>query len=309
MPAQNVTFYAIWEENKPVTPKFDIAFTQVEMGNALNVRFAFAASAQEDWSGAYAVATKTYADGREDLTVTVPVTEWQSATINGAKHYYFSFSNISGKEMADDIKVTIYNAKDEAISNEYTESIRSYVMRVLDNQNAKTKTLLVDMLNYGSAAQSFYKYGTADLANSQLTDTQKAYGTADVKACTDIRVQGTNYQGTRLELKSSIVMQFAFKGLTADMTAKVEFTNHRGVKVTETVKPVMTDDAGLVIAVKQIVAADGRMPVTVTVYDANGNVYGTATDSLESYLARMSTGNNLYASIMKFSDAAYAYLH
>jgi hypothetical protein len=51
------------------------------------------------------------------------------------------------------------------------------------------------------------------------------------------------------------------------------------------------------------------MPVTVTVYDANGNVYGTATDSLESYLARMSTGNNLYASIMKFSDAAYAYLH
>ena len=289
--------------------KFDIDFAQVELGNALNIRFAFPASGAEDWTDCYAVATKTYADGRDDLTITVPVTEWQSANINGAAHYYFSFSNISGKEMADDIYVTIYNADGAAISNEYTESIRSYVMRILDNQNAKTRTMLVDMLNYGSAAQSFYDYGTDNLANSELTAAQKSYGTETVKTCTDSRKQGDNYLGTRLELKSSIVMQFAFKGLTEDMTAKVEFTNHRGVKVTETVTPVMTEDAGLVIAVDQIVAADGRQTVTVTVYDANGKEYGSATDSLESYLARMGTGNALYASIMKFSDAAYTYLH
>ena len=289
--------------------KFDIDFAQVILGNALNVNFAFPVDAQDDWTSCYAVATKTYADGREDLTVTVPATEWKSATIQGAKHYYFSFSNVSGKEMADNIYVTIYNADDEAISNEYTESIRSYVMRILDDQDAATRTMLVDMLNYGSAAQASYTYGTDNLANSLLSETQKAYGSSTVKTCTDSRVQGANYQGTRLVLKNSILMQFGFSGLTADMTAKVEFTNHRGTKISETVAPVKLDNGAYAIEVNQIVAADGRIPVTVTVYDADGNVYGSATDSMESYIARMGTTDPLYAAIMMFSDAAYAYLH
>ena len=296
--------YTVAEEEK-----FDIDFAQVILGNALNVNFAFPADAQDDWTSCYAVATKTYADGREDLTVTVPATEWKSATIQGAKHYYFSFSNVSGKEMADNIYVTIYNAEGEAISNEYTESIRSYVMRILDDQNAETRTMLVDMLNYGSAAQNTYTYGTDNLANSLLSETQKAYGSSTVKTCTDSRVKGANYQGTRLVLKNSILMQFGFSGLTADMTAKVEFTNHRGTKISETVAPVKLDNGAYAIEVNQIVAADGRIPVTVTVYDANGNVYGTATDSMESYIARMGTSDPLYAAIMMFSDAAYAYLH
>ena len=309
MPDHDVTFYAIWEENKPEIEKFDIDFAQVILGNALNVNFAFPADAQDDWTSCYAVATKTYADGREDLTVTVPATEWKSATIQGAKHYYFSFSNVSGKEMADNIYVTIYNADDEAISNEYTESIRSYVMRILDDQNDETRTMLVDMLNYGSAAQASYTYGTDNLANSLLSETQKAYGSSTVKTCTDGRVKGANYQGTRLVLKNSILMQFGFEGLTADMTAKVEFTNHRGTKISETVTPVKLDNGSYAIEVNQIVAADGRIPVTVTVYDVDGNVYGTATDSMESYIARMGTSDPLYAAIMMFSDAAYAYLH
>ena len=255
------------------------------------------------------MATKTYADGRENVVERIDFVDWDSVNINGVKHYYFGFANISAKEMADDIYVTIYNADGVAISNEYTESIRSYVMRILDGQNAKTRTMLVDMLNYGAAAQAEFGYGTDDLANSQLTAAQKAYGTQTLKSCTDIRVKGANYQGTRLELKSSIVIQFAFKGLTADMTAKVEFTNHRGEKISQIVTPTMTPDTGLVIAVNQVVAADGRQPITVTVYDANGNVYGSATDSMESYLARMGTSKALYASIMMFSDSAYTYLH
>ena len=289
--------------------KFDIDFAQVILGNALNVNFAFPADAQDDWTSCYAVATKTYADGREDLTVTVPVSEWKTATINEKAHYYFSFSNVSGKEMADNIYVTIYNADDEAISNQYTESIRSYVMRILDDQNDETRTMLVDMLNYGSAAQNTYTYGADDLANSQLSAAQKAYGSTTFQECTDSRVMGAKYQGTRLVLKNSILMQFGFSGLTADMTAKVEFTNHRGTKISETVTPVKLDNGSYAIEVNQIVAADGRIPVTVTVYDADGNVYGTATDSMESYIARMGTTDPLYAAIMMFSDAAYAYLH
>jgi len=47
--------------------------------------------------------------------------------------------------------------------------------------------------------------------------------------------------------------------------------------------------------------------VTVTVYDADGNVHGTATDSVESYIAR--TGDNaLNEAIMKFAYSAREYL-
>ena len=57
MPAHDVTFYAIWEENKPVIEKFDIAFSQIDMGNALGMNFAFPAVEDIDFTGAYAEAT------------------------------------------------------------------------------------------------------------------------------------------------------------------------------------------------------------------------------------------------------------
>ena len=164
------------------------------------------------------------------------------------------------------------------------------------------------MLNYGAAAQTYYGYNASDLANAQLTDAQKAYGTATMTEITDGRVKGTNYLGTRLELGSSIGMQMNFAGTTADMYAIVEFTNHSNTKVSERVAP--TEFGGLyLINITQIAVADGRIPVTVTVYNADGTVYGSATDSMASYIARMSNADALYENIMKFSDSAFAYLH
>ena len=181
-------------------------------------------------------------------------------------------------------------------------------MRNVDKKDAESKALMVDMLNYGAAAQVYYGYNTEDLANAKLSETQKAYGTATKPAVTDIRVKGANYLGTRLELGSSIGMQMNFVGTTANMYAVIEFTNHSGVKVSERVAPTLISGSYLIV-IDQIVVADGRMPVTVTVYNADGTVYGSATDSMASYIARMTGADALYENIMKFSDSAYAYLH
>ena len=43
---------------------------------------------------------------------------------------------------------------------------------------AALKTLLVDMLNYGAAAQTYFNYNTGNLANSTLTAAQKKLGTS-----------------------------------------------------------------------------------------------------------------------------------
>ena len=301
-PAHDVTFYAIWEENKPVIEKFDIAFAQIDMGNALGMNFAFPAVEDIDFTGAYAEATMA------GSTQTIPADKWTTASIGGAAHYVFGYSNIAAKQMADEITIVIYNADGEAISNEYVDSIQSYVMRNVDKKDAESKALMVDMLNYGAAAQTYYGYNAEDLANAQLSDAQKAYGTAELTEITDIRVKGANYLGTRLELGSSIGMQMNFAGTTADMYAIVEFTNHGDTEISERVAPTEIDGVYL-INITQIAVADGRMPVTVTVYNADGSVYGTATDSMASYIARMSNADALYKCIMKFSDSAYAYLH
>jgi len=288
---------------------FDIEFTRMVLGNALDMQFAFSATHAADWTGAYAVATKVFADGRNNVTQEIPVSEWESTSINGTPYYFFTFTDISGKEMCDNVYVTIFNSNNKAISNEYIESVSSYVLRVLDNQNSKTKTMLVDMLNYGSAAQTFYSYGTSVLANSGLTDAQKAYATSSLNACSDRRVKGNKYMGSRLELKNSINLQIAFTGLTTDMTAEISFKNHKGIVITERVHPIVSDDNMIVVDIDQIVVADARQDVSVTVYNTDGTVYGSATDSIESYVARMTRSAVLYEMIMKFSDSAYAYLH
>ena len=92
------------------------------------------------------------------------------------------------------------------------------------------------------------------------------------------------------------------------MYAVIQFTNHAGKKISERVAPTEISGAYL-INITQVAVADGRMPNTVTVYNADGTVYGSATDSMASYIARMSNADSLYGSIMKFSDSAYAYLH
>jgi hypothetical protein len=92
------------------------------------------------------------------------------------------------------------------------------------------------------------------------------------------------------------------------MYAVIEFTNHAGTKVSERVAPTLIDGMYL-INITQIAVADGRMPITVTVYNPNGTVYGTATDSMASYIARMSNADSLYENIMMFSDSAFSYLH
>lgn len=283
------------------TQLFELYGANITMGNTLDMNF-YVDQSNFNGSGYYAVL-----DGPDRKTV--PMAEWGDN--NG--YYQFTYDGLAAKQMSDEIAVTVYDAQDNQVSEVWTDSMRSYVMRILDKQTEPAaKSLLVDMLYYGAAAQTNFEYNTADLANNQLTAAQQEYATQEIKTCTDGCVKGDNYYGTNFDLKNQISMNLYFVNVTNDMSAKIEFTDHYGKQHTVTVPGSEFSDNGncKVINVDEIVAADGRQNVTCTVYDADGTtVIASVTDSLESYVARMYEDYPWLGEIMKFSDAAYAYLH
>ena len=99
-----------------------------------------------------------------------------------------------------------------------------------------------------------------------------------------------------------------FKGTdTTDMYAEVSYTDYSGAAKTYTVDTFGSYGSYIKVTVDKIVLADAFSPVTVTLYNADGTVYGTGTDSVESYVAR--TGNSaINESIMKFAFSAREYL-
>lgn len=88
----------------------------------------------------------------------------------------------------------------------------------------------------------------------------------------------------------------------------MSFTNHAGRVIDED----LGEHDGNRFVIDQLVVADARQKITVTVYNADGSVYSTCTDSVVSYTARaraaQANGAELYESIMNFADSAKVYL-
>jgi len=291
---------------KPEIQKFDIDAARMVLGNALEFQFGVDMSKIPDTTGYYAVIEKAWADGSTSEK-TIPAEEWGTV----GTYWAIVYDGMAAKEMGDEISVTIYNAKGQAISNAKTDSVRDYVMRNVDKQSDVLKTLMVNMLNYGAAAQLQFNYATDDLANNQLTDTQKAWASTSAKELNSYLVRGTNYMGTRLVLESRIQLQVAFKGMTRDMYAVYTYTDNNGKAQSVRVEGADFVDVGVLgVEMSALVYADARNVVEIIVYNADGTVYGTATDSIEGYVQRNAKGEtDVSMELMKFADSAKAYLY
>ena len=228
--------------------------------------------------------------------------------------------------MADLYTVVIYDGELQ-VSDERIDGVTEYVKRAIaagvfaNPDNAELATLLVDMLNYGTAAQLQWNYNTDNLANAIVADYQSFATKTDVTFAEDTAVKASeNYGSTTVSLKDRVILNFNFKEGTLDNAAKaiISYTDHYGIEVSyEIAAEDFVASAGrIIIAVDKLVAADARCIVTCTFVDANGDaiegVY--AQDSIANYCARAikhygagTSGANIYESIMKYSDAAAKY--
>ena len=300
---------------------FDIVASNIVLGNELAMYF-YVNIEDLDGEDYVAVVTKTYADGRDDVVAEVPYEKWAIYQYNTAQ-MRFRFDGIAAKEMGDNINVVIYSGSaDERVqmSNAYNDCIRSYVERGFAegkvNSDAELRTMLVDMLNYGAAAQRMFGYGLNDLANKNMAEYQQ-YATQSVTPVNE-QEKGEGFVQTTLMLKSNLglTMSFSKDVVTTDMTAVVTFTSHRGanrtVKITGTNFRAKGNQWCIDIGAP-LVVADAAQLVTCTFLDADGNVVEGvyAKDSVASYCARALAGGggDNYACIVKFTTSAYNYFH
>ncbi len=286
---------------EPDVELFTLAGCNMTLGNELVVNFM--------------MAPENYAEG-----------QYAVLTHNGVEHtlplyeligYYAVSYGIAAKQMADPLTVVIFDADGNAVSHPFTSSVRDYAARALTSSTADdVRIMVVDMLNYGAAAQSFFGYNAEDLANNALTEEQAALA-SPTPISEDKSHKGENCYGSTLTLGERILLNMFFKNMPDDtegMYAEISFTDHFG-----RAQSIIVDDAEFVkegtpytyIIVDDIVLADARQMVTMTVYNADGSEFGSCTDSMESYIARANASEEaaLYDTILKFADAAYTYLH
>lgn len=284
--------------------RFTLSGANVLLGSSLAMNFFID---KNDLSGSdyYAVITH-YAQG-EVYSYSIPYSQWDDRP----GYMAVTLENLSAKQMADQIMVQIYHGDGTEASQPWFDSIRHYAARIFDQQNNRTKTLLVDMLNYGAAAQAYFTYNVDDPANSLLTEEQRGYGSEDA-SCTDQRVEGSCYYGSTLTLKNRIELTTYFENITTDMYAVIQYSGHYGHAKEYTVSGsdfVRYNSNTYGVVVNTLSVADGNQPVTVTVFDTNGNIVATATDSVNGYLSRMMGGNALFEAIARFTCSAYTYFH
>ena len=137
---------------------------------------------------------------------------------NGKTLYKFSCP-VNAAQMSDTIETRI--VIDNNTKEEYSYSVKEYASELLSKSNeypAETVKLVKALLNYGTAAQTFFKYNTDNPANGILSDADKAVDAADFDAYKAViktdsansQSNGLTYYGSSLICKSEMTVRHYF---------------------------------------------------------------------------------------------------
>ena len=110
-------------------------------------------------------------------------------TIDGTTYYRFDYKEVSAKEIGDTLIAYLDFTKGEQNYNDKVDeySLKQYAEeRLAASANESFKRLLVDLLNYGAAAQTYFEYKTDKPVNAELTEEQKALSTGKYKEITKV---------------------------------------------------------------------------------------------------------------------------
>jgi hypothetical protein len=295
----------------------------MDLGNTLQMNFVVDTT-KLTGNDNYAIITRYFTDGSYEVTDPIPQSTWTPYS----KYFQFSYGKIAAKEMTDVLEAVIYNADGVAISVVKQESTRSYIMRNIESllskasltaKQQKQVTMLVDVLNYGAAAQQYFKYNADDLANSLLTDELIAKASENQTA-ENVFEKNTYCPGTALFLQSRIELRVMINNSKlGDVAYAIVHHSKHGDKDPDMEYRVEKADFQAYnknisfVPVTTLSGADGDQLVTVTFYTANGDVVTSVVETMNSNLSRSiaAAGDNLNLAhmLLRMTKSAYAYFH
>ena len=236
--------------------------------------------------------------------------------------YSATYTGIFAMEMGDNFTATLYAvAEDGTIyyGDSESSSIKTYLMEKLSDESAlaELKTLAVDMLNYGAAAQVNFNYDAENLVNADLTDEQKALGTQEIPSATDSSV--TSGDGGRITTSVSLqskVLLYVNCNYAKNENSNLEFVvkNLNG-DVLERFAPTVAAAKMCQGVYGNVGARQMRDLITIELYDNGKLVSQTLTWNIESYVAQTreasASSDALISTVnamLTYGDSAAVYL-
>lgn len=140
----------------------------------------------------------------------IPASDGVPVERDGVVYYVFS-CEVNAKEMTDAVLSQFFYEGGETAEHSYT--VQTYAKHILENcTDAKAKSLVTAMLNYGAASQAHFGYNTDNLANAGLEAPD--YSNVTIDGFKAVAGQGTDLAklySASLILKSETTLRFFFK--------------------------------------------------------------------------------------------------
>lgn len=250
--------------------------------------------------------------------------------IDGTLYYRFDYKEVSAKEIGDTLTASLEFTKGE---REYNGKVDEYSLkryaeeRLAASANESFKRLLVDLLNYGAAAQSYFEYKTDKPVNADLTEEQKALSLGKYNGITKVvpdedtgvyeaEITRKNIKfGNRIELL--VATSFGIDSDLSGVKLKVVYTTASGEEGVETIDGAnfvyRTDVNSYTAYFNGLKASELRSVLFLTLVRGDEAISATVKYSLDTYAANRleaSTDEN-YKELLKktliYSDSAKNY--
>ena len=263
------------------------------------VNYNFMASVVSKYTDFYLEISKNVAGGDPIVTTYGISTDHtaigQIPPVGNALMYNAAYTGINAKEMGDEFATTLYaiDANGKVYKGEtVVSSIKDYLLGKLEDANSipEMKTMAVDMLAYGAAAQVNFNYDVENLVTHVLTEEQLALATQEIPEAVDyasVTGSGANVN-TNITVNSKVELSLSCisAGQANPAGVKCVITDSEGKVLAELATSNM---AGVMYSAvyDNVGAKEMREVITATFYNAEGTAISkTVNWSVESYVAQ-----------------------
>ena len=232
------------------------------------------------------VAVFTYVDENgETVKVEVEYKDWKH--FKDHSNSGILFDGIVAKSIATEVSVVIM-VDGKVVSETQKMSVKAYAQAIIngDKYTAEAKALAEALLNYGALAENSF---ASSENKSDMTNVNKVVN-EDFKQLGDSsKVSNSVYYGSSVNLESYLGFNFKFRAEAVAGATKAVITYGTNNAVNASI--TLNEEGSLaIVTLNGLKVSDADLALTCTLYDDNGNVIATATDSVYNYCARALKG-------------------